>query len=303
MIEYDPHRWIDHLLDIKGSMLRQLSTRLLPCTLWAVVVTVVHHDFVALAISPQAHLLIGLVLGLLLVFRTNASYDRFWEGRKLWGSIINETRNLARVSNVLLADAPDLLRELLGWTMAFPWTALHALRGGRGLGPAAAWLPPAAVETWAKAGHGPLAVARNMTALLDQARRRGLLSDILFAELDRNVQQLIDYIGSCERIHRTPLPFAYVVHLRRVLILYVYTLPLALQEPFGWEAIPATLLLAFALFGVEEIGVEIEDPFGLDDNDLPLEKFCATIERNLRELLPTGPSDADDRPAAEPRQA
>jgi putative membrane protein len=103
--------------------------------------------------------------------------------------------------------------------------------------------------------------------------------------LDQNVQLLIDYLGGCERIHKTPLPFAYVVHLRRALILYCFTLPFALVESFGWGTILDTLLVAYVFFGIEEIGVEIENPFGQDDNDLPLERICATIEQNLQALL------------------
>ncbi len=103
--------------------------------------------------------------------------------------------------------------------------------------------------------------------------------------LDQNVQLLIDSLGACERIRKTPLPFAYVVHLRRALILYCFTLPFALVESFGWGTILATLLVAYIFFGIEEIGVEIEDPFGQDDNDLPLDRICATIEQNLIALL------------------
>jgi putative membrane protein len=106
--------------------------------------------------------------------------------------------------------------------------------------------------------------------------------------LDNNVQLLIDYIGACERIHKTPLPFAYVVHLRRALILYCLTLPFALIESYGWSTVIDTLLIAYILFGIEEIGVEIEDPFGKDDNDLPLEQICATIERNLLSVIRPG---------------
>ena len=114
--------------------------------------------------------------------------------------------------------------------------------------------------------------------------------------LDQNVHLLTDHLGACERIHKTPLPFAYMVHLRRALILFCFTLPFALVGDFGWGTIPDTLLVAYVFFGIEEIGVEIEDPFGLDDNDLPLERLCATIERDrLRGSIPPG---AADRPGS-----
>jgi putative membrane protein len=110
--------------------------------------------------------------------------------------------------------------------------------------------------------------------------------------LDHNVQLLIDYMGACERIHKTPLPFAYVVHLRRALILYTATLPFALLKPFGWGSLVATFLIAYVLFGIEEIGVEIEDPFGVDDNDLPLERICETIQRDLETIAAEQPDAA-----------
>jgi putative membrane protein len=287
MIDYDPHKWFDHILDIKGSMLRQVFRRILACVLWAALVVYGNEQLKqrtsnewSLQTSDRAHAFTGVVIGLLLVFRTNASYDRFWEGRRQWGSIINETRNLARAACVYLAPVPDVLRRLVHWTIAFPYATMLALRNQRGLAAAASLVPPVHEK-----GHLPLIVARRMTEQLAEARQRGVISDYVMIELDRNVQLLVDYLGACERIHRTPLPFAYVVHLRRVIIVYCYTLPFALLDTFGWGAVLVTLLLAFAFFGIEEIGVEIEDPFGLDDNDLPLERFCQRIEQDLSEML------------------
>src|SRR5690242_3653386 len=104
MIDYDSHIWRDHLLDIKGSMVRQISVRVMVCVAWSVAVTGVHElTTLKLDIPATGHTLIGVALGLLLVFRTNSSYDRFWEGRKLWGAIVNDSRNLARAASVQLA--------------------------------------------------------------------------------------------------------------------------------------------------------------------------------------------------------
>lgn len=310
MIEYDPHDWRSHLLDIRGSLFREIFPRVLLVSIWGAVVVVTHYElrrrgYEGLAIKPTAHTLIGLALSLLLVFRTNASYDRFWEGRKLWGGIVNETRNLARSSCVLLHAAPDLRRAVVQHTIGFAYAAMHHLRVNSRkpripdpdpllelpashhpiLGPLHHSLSDQEETTLLAAPHIPLAVAGRITLLLRQARDRGLLSDYLFASVDQNVQLLIDYLGGCERIHKTPLPFAYMVHVRRALILYVYTLPFALLGDFGWHAITDTVLLAFVFLGIEEIGVEIEDPFGQDANDIPLERICSTIERNLEGFL------------------
>jgi putative membrane protein len=290
MIEYDPHDWRSHLLDIQGSMVREILGRVLMCVLWAAVVTVGFELAIAQADDPlriwtmSIHTVLGTALGLLLVVRTNASYDRFWEGRRMWGNIINESRNLARFCHAHLASAAALRQRTLLWLVAFVYASMHKLRGGKGLGPAAESLPAAEVCAVLDSSHVPLAAARQITSCLVEARDQGNISDYLLVDGDQNVQLLVDYIGACERIHRTPLPFAYMVHLRRALLLYCYTLPLALVSDFSWWTIPCTLLVAYVLLGIEEIGVEIEDPFGDDENDLPLEQFCETIRANVEGL-------------------
>ena len=302
MIDYDPHLWRSHLLDIKGSMVQQIFYRVLVCVVWAALVVWVDRILIPLAISDRAHVLIGVALGLLLVFRTNASYDRFWEGRRMWGGIINESRNLLRSGSLWFAKAPDLLRHLAGWTIAFAWASMHALRGNKGLGPAVEWLPPAEVEEAVKGKNPPVLVARRMAEQLVKAQQRGLISDHVLMMLDQNIQLLVDYYGACERIHKTPLPFAYVVHLRRALIFYCATLPFALVRDFGWWSVLVTLFVSYIMLGIEEIGVEIEDPFAGDDNDLPLERFCRTIERDLTELVPDLVPVSDPAARAKSRQ-
>lgn len=281
MIEYDAHKWTDHLFDIKGSMVREITLRVLLVVAWAAVVVAFHLYVRPVAVPSTVHALVGVAIGLLLVIRTNASYERFWEGRKMWGGMVNESRNLARASRAFLRDAPAAAEEIILWTTAFAYASMHALRGSKGLGPMAERLPATEVREMLSAEHVPSAIALRISTILDETRRKGYISDYVAMTLDNNVQLLIDYVGACERIHKTPLPFAYVVHLRRALILYCVTLPFALIESYGWSTVIDTLLIAYILFGIEEIGVEIEDPFGEDDNDLPLEKICATIESNL----------------------
>jgi putative membrane protein len=285
MADYDPHEWWRHFFDIKGSMIVQIVGRVASCLLWAVLIVSIDKLFrITWHMSPTVHTLVGTALGLLLVLRTNASYERWWEGRKLWGSIINESRNLARLASTHLKADGALCDSVVGWASVFPAATMHRLRDTRGLGVLASQLPAHEVALVMESDHVPLAVARKLTALLAAARDRGMISDYVMIALDQNVQQLVDYLGGCERIHRTPLPFAYVVHARRALILYAFALPIALVDIYGWATIPITLIVAYILFGIEEIGVEIEDPFGQDDNDLPLESFVETIEDNLVQM-------------------
>lgn len=307
MIQYDPHHWRSHLFDVRGSMVREIFARVAVCVVWSILVVswdvagspVVGPDAAAtnnpfvqqardyrLRIPLHGHTLIGVALGLLLVFRTNTSYDRFWEGRRQWGSIVNESRNIGRLATSLLKEDHDLLDRLLLWTMAWSWSLKHRLRGKKSIGALASELPAPEVLEVEQAQHVTLAVSRKMTEQLDMAQRRGLISDVQQSLLDGSLQRLIDTLGACERIHNTPLPFAYMVHLRRALIVYLVTLPMALVADFGWATVPALLLIAYILLGVEEIGVEIEDPFGDDVNDLPLKSLCEIIENNLQALRP-----------------
>lgn len=313
MIQYDPHHWRSHLFDIKGSMLREIFSRVAVCVVWSIIVVAWHHTgrieafvkpspdgnvtiysppflnrlaHVTSSIPLTGHTLVGAVLGLLLVFRTNSSYDRFWEGRKLWGSIVNDSRNLGRLASTLLREDAELLRRLLRWAIVFPWSVRYRLLGWKDIGCDTDDLPKGEVKLTEQSEHVPLAVARRMTEQIETARQRGLVSDIQQSMLEGFIGRLIDSLGACERIHNTPLPFAYMVHLRRALIIFLATMPLAIVKDFGWTTVPATLLISYVMLGIEEIGVEIEDPFGTDENDLPLKTICENIEKNLRGLLP-----------------
>jgi putative membrane protein len=286
MIDYDPHDWRSHLLDIKGSMVREIIGRVLTCVAWSALV-VVFYEFVSphIAIPSTVHSLVGVALGLLLVFRTNASYDRFWEGRRLWGNLINNARDLGRGACVYLGGDAARRDALVYWTIAFAYAVRNSLRGTTGLGPIADRLPPGEVRAVLAARHVPVQITTKISGHLAAARAEGRISDMMLVNLEQLVQLLTGHLGGCERIYKTPLPFSYVVHLRRALILFCFTLPFALVKDFGWVTILDTLMVAYVFFGIEEIGVEIENPFGCDDNDLALDSYCATIEKDLLALI------------------
>jgi putative membrane protein len=290
MIDYDSHRWWSRLFLVRGSLLAEIGSRVLITTGWSAAVVAVHHYLLPVSIPMSVHNLAGMALSLLLVFRTNTSYSRFWEGRTLWGGIVNDTRNLARAARPFFENDAPLYRALLQWTVCFPYATAGALQGRVDLGPLAGELPPAEVERVRTAQHLPMAVAQRMSAILAEGRKRGLYSDYVQMKLDQNVHVLIGYLGGCERIHKTPIPFGYIIHLRRALVLYFSTLPFAMVNDLGWGTVGAMATVAYLFFGIEEIGVEIEDPFGNDPNDLPLERICATIHDNLLALAPGEPS-------------
>jgi len=118
-IKYDPHHWWSHILDVRGGLLRAISARVLATVAWCAAVLLFHQHVQPVALPSTEHSLVGVAIGLLLVFRTNSSYDRFWEGRKLWGGIVNETRNLVRAAGAVVADV-ELRQRLAAWTAVYP---------------------------------------------------------------------------------------------------------------------------------------------------------------------------------------
>ncbi|HEX2854039.1 MAG TPA: bestrophin family ion channel [Opitutaceae bacterium] len=285
MIEYDARKWRRQILAFQGSVSPKIVFRLLLIALWSFGVVISHRYFRAIEVPPTGHALIGVALGLLLVFRTNASYDRYWEGRKAWERIANDARNVIRSARALMSDDRAFLEPVVRWTVAFPYACMHRLRGERSLGRATSQLSPAQVAEVLAEDHVPLAVATRLSRLIAESRLHGTFPERAVITIDNNIRSMVESIGTCERIQDTPLPFAYVVHLRRALMLFLLTLPFALVNPFGWATIIYTTLISYVLLGIDEIGVEIENPFGTDYNDLPLELICARIEENLTSIL------------------
>lgn len=287
--QYDRQDWWRQLFDVHRSMLPEIFSRVGVALLWTGVVYYVHIRILPLDVPNVTHIMVGGFLSLLLVFRTNSSYDRFYEGRKLWGGINNESRNLGRTCDVHLAADPKLRKTVLQWCIELPWAIMHTLRHTEWTSET---LPRDEVDAVKRAAHLPLAVCRKITGLLKTARDRGVISDWVMVSIDSNIQLIVGYLGACERIHKTPLPFAYVVHLRRALVLYIYTLPFSLLSSFGWETFPAMFLISFVLFGIEEIGVELDDPFGKNPNHLSLELYCHGIQKVLTDIIESGEPSA-----------
>ncbi len=286
MIKYDAHSWSNQFFNIHGSLVREISGRVLLCTAWSVAVVLFHLHVFPISLPSTVHTLVGVAFGLLLVFRTNSSYDRFWEGRKLWGGIVNETRNLIRSIEALLISAPHLRREIAIWMLGFCYGGMNILRGKKDIGPISKFIGEEELKQALASPHPALYCAKKISLILQKAKTDGIITDVEQVNIDQNTQLLIDYLGGCERIHKTPLPFAYVVHLRRALVIYSFTLPFVLlNDAQIWITPFETMFLAYVFFGIEEIGVEIEDPFGEDENDLPLEDICESIYKNTEGLL------------------
>lgn len=282
MIEYDARAWLPILLRMRGSVIPRLMPRVLMTAALGVIAVLLlrRNDF---KIPGNAHTLVGVALGLLLVFRTNASYDRYWEGRRILGFMVNRTRDLARQVGAYISD-PEARAALARLIPAYYWAAAQTLRKQPSLGQAERLLTADEQAALATVTFRAPLITRWIADRLRAEAAAGRLSDVRLQMLDANLTSLNDSLGGAERILRTPIPFAYAQHIKIFVVLFCFSAPFVLAEVMGWATPAACGLLALALFGIDEIGVEIEDPFGDDPNDLPLDAIGAGIEKAAAEL-------------------
>ena len=289
MVDYEPKNWFALLFNLRGSVVRGIAGRIfLTAAMGGVAVLV--HQRTGFKIPPIAHTLIGAALALLLVFRTNASYDRYWEGRRLFGAMANRMRDLARqLASFAEVDAGEraaVHRHL----MAFYRLAVQSLRRERDLEPLAEHLDPSERAELADVGLRHYVVLAWISRRLDALQKRGALDGQRLMLCDVNVTALTDAIGGCERIRNTPVPIAYAHHIKMFVTLFCFSVPFAMVADMKLYTPLAVAVLAFALFGIDEIGVEIEEPFGYDPNDLPLDQMARTIDASLGDILRVGPT-------------
>ena len=259
---------------------------LLVCALaWAIEALSGHR----IGLSVAFHEIAGAILGLMLVLRTNAGYDRWWEGRRLWGGIVNQSRNLAIAAISYGPENSDWRERVLAWSRAFPRLALTSLRGEPPDSGVAERLGLDAAARLADADHAPSHASARLAALLREARDAGTLDGFAFLQIDAQRALLIDHLGGCERILKTPLPRAYAINIRRFLLLFLASLPFALLHKMesDWGIPLITMLVAYPLLALDQTGVELQNPFSTRNlSHLPLDGVVATIDRNLAGLHP-----------------
>jgi putative membrane protein len=222
----------------------------------------------------------GLVLGALIGFRTKAAYDRWWEGRIVWGELTNHSRNLC-LKAVRLADPPaEERRELFALVAGFPVALMRHLREGVTLQDVPGFEKDAATPA-----HVPAELAGRVMGLVARWRAAGRIDGFGQLALDPHAAALMDVCGKCERIRNTPLPGTFLALLRHGLLFSFLLLPWQLVGPLGAWAIGVQGVIVYFLLGVELTAEEVEQPFAYDPDDLPLEQFCDTIRKNAAEIL------------------
>jgi putative membrane protein len=241
---------------------------------------------ISLAIAPFEFA--GAALGLMLVLRTNAGYDRWWEARKLWGGIVNQSRNLVISATAYGPTDSEWREKIVRWAAVFPHVARLSLRGELPSTEVANLVGSEDARRIASAGHMPSFVAATLGDLLHEARETLKMDGFAFMQVDRERALLIDHIGACERIAKTPLPRAYSIEIRCFIATFLFMLPFSLLHLLDndWLVPFITMLVAYPLLALDQIGVELENPFSTSNlSHLPLDDISANIERDVLSVL------------------
>jgi putative membrane protein len=226
------------------------------------------------------HGMLGFVISLLLVFRTNTAYDRWWEGRKLWGSLVNNSRNLALKLNAILEEEKDkaFFRKLIPSYASILNKHLKDEDTGKEL----------SEELFLSIDqhkHRPNHVAKMVFQKVNDLHKTKQISAEQLLYINLEISSFTDICGACERIKNTPIPYSYSVFLKKFIFFYVMTLPFAYVFILGYFVIPVVVFIFYVLASLELIAEEIEDPFGNDDNDLPTKKIAENIKKHVEEIL------------------
>ncbi len=290
----EKQRWFHIALKLRRSPLPVIWPRVLLSSLFGFGIAAAKAAQWPVTLPIESSIVPSLVLGLLLVFRTNTAYERFWEGRKQWGMLVNTVRNLARQIWVAVAEEHPrdrqakiaALRLLVAFAVA---TKLH-LRAEEVNEELATLMPP---DWWQKLKtmhNPPLEVAFWIGDYLQRQQQRQSLNPYQLTASFQLLDEMVNVLGACERILKTPIPLAYSIHLKHMLLIYCLSLPLQLVDTFGWWTGAIAGLVSFTLFGIEAIALAIENPFTYDVNALPLDDICQTMQINIEDLITLAPS-------------
>jgi putative membrane protein len=282
VIEYERTSWWKTVLRFHGTVLPCVLGRVGLLTGLSLALCLADeyvlgpHGMALPALDQLGHSVLGVALSMLIVFRTNSSNGRYWDGRACWGGLVNGSRNLARMGAVFAPPAQPLANLLTAYAVS----VRESLRGKRNFQSLAALIPPEMVERMASANNPPTVIAAAIGQWINRLRLEGRIDTRQQMQMEQTLSSLVDNQGGCERIQRTPLPFVYAALIKQILLLYLASLPLVLVNKMGFAAPLVVAVVSFGMLGIEEAGIEIEDPFDTDPNSLPLEQICATIARD-----------------------
>ncbi|MBK9477526.1 MAG: hypothetical protein IPO70_05550 [Bacteroidetes bacterium] len=287
MKAYNPKDWTKLIFAFhKTDTFRQLIPAIIGLTLFSTVLCyfIVHLKWIEMRSTTVMHSLLGFVISMLLVFRTNTAYDRWWEGRRMWGDLVNNSRNLMMKINAFIPSEKIELKKR--WRILisnYPFALKEHLRGGFIAEELEDTDTLRAIEL-REYKHIPNVLSDQFFKELENLKVEKCISDEKMLLLNDEIKSLANICGACERIKGTPIPYSYSTFIKRIIFLYSITLPLGLVADLKWATVPIAVFVFYTLASIELIAEEIEDPFGKDTNDLPTDDIAHRIKANLIEL-------------------
>lgn len=287
MISYNPKEWFSFIFRFhKGDTFRKLIPIMIGIGAYSGAIAYLELEYWNLSQNSHVknitimHTMLGFVISLLLVFRTNTAYDRWWEGRKLWGALVNNSRNLAIKITIMINDKEDkvIMRRLIPAYASVLNLHLKNADISHELFDDAT-LPPDHYN------HKPNQIAKAIMKKVNEMYLDKKITGDQLIVLNSEIQSFTDICGACERIKNTPIPYSYSAFIKKFIFIYVMTLPFGYVFQLGYYVIPVVVFIFYVLASLELIAEEIEDPFGTDPNDLPTEKIAENIRKNIEELI------------------
>lgn len=287
MISYNPKDWITFIFRFhKADTFRQLFPLIILIGFYSAAIAYLELEYLDLPDDSHVknisimHGMLGFVISLLLVFRTNTAYDRWWEGRKSWGALVNNSRNLALKLHAILEDEKDraFFRKIIPVYASILNKHLKDEETGKQLSEEITF--PVDHHT-----HRPNQVAKMLFMKINELYKSKKITGDQLIILNSEIQSFTDICGACERIKNTPIPYSYSVFLKKFIFFYVMTLPFGYVFNLGYFVVPVVVFIFYVLASLELIAEEIEEPFGHDDNDLPTAKIAANIKKHVEEII------------------
>lgn len=276
--------FIKTALKWKGSVTPKILPRVITAVMYSALITFLLDFFPGYQLSVAPFEYSGVVLGLLLVARVNAGMDRWWEARKIWGSIVNQSRNLGTLSFQYTDKDVDHGKKILNWIALLPYTLKDHLRSERNYESYKDLIGEAEAVKLVKKEHMPVYVSFRLSEMLRNSRSKGM-DDFAYHRADKERSLLVDAIGACERIQTTPIPIALAIKTRRFIFSFLLLLPFGVVPEAGLLTPLVMLLTSYPLLSLDEIGVGLQSPFDQNNlSHLPLNTICGKIEKNILEI-------------------
>jgi len=286
MVIYNPKDWWKLIFNFhKSDTFRMMWPGILGVATYTGIIAFLENEVFHASFknTTAIHSLVGFVLSLLLVFRTNTAYERWWEGRKLWGSFVNNSRNLALKLNSLNLD-PEMRKTFKILLTNYVYAAKESLRG-KLLLKNLVFTESYPIAYYESHHHVPSRIMQAIYTEINHLLKNQIISSEQLLFINSELQSFSDNIGACERIKNTPIPYSYSLFLKKVIFLYIFTMPIGFVREFGYWAMPIVALIFYIFASIELLAEEIEDPFGTEPNDLPTDQIYAIIKRDLHDIL------------------